>query len=288
MSGGVSAVGQIGTDEFYVGKPDASLLSDPFPTIPLNNQAIRNLVETRMAALQGNSLQFPPTWNDVIYAYRMVYGRFGNELGNFANLARNMPNLVAAYSPASEMRYTTGQGSTQGTTSTSEVTGKTPVFPNSQVFDAGRSQAATGLSTIPLAAGTLDNLVWLWLVHQEPTAGQSPVMSLRRTASTDFLSFVRTNATTVTVTRTVASTPTTERTITVPTTEPLNQSAYALRINGTVAKFYLNGTQYDSWTLNAAAQSLTGLNVGFDIGAVGRMVQGEVEVWSTNYPGFSS
>jgi hypothetical protein len=282
MSGGVSAIGQIGTDEFYADKPDANLLSDPFPTIVLTNNAVRNLVETRMAALMGKSLPFPPSWNDVVYAYRMIYGRYGNSLGDFNKLARNMPNLLAAYSPAAEMRYTTGTGVAQGTTGT-DVTGKTATFATSQVFDAGRIQAATGLSIIPLAAGSLDNMVWLWLVHQEPTVGQSPVMSLRRTASTDFLSFVRTNATTVTVTRTVASTPTTERTITVLATEPLNTSAYALRINGTVAQFYLNGTLYDTWTLNAAAQSLTGLNVGFDIGAVGRMVMGELEVWSTNY-----
>jgi len=281
------AVMQIGTDGGFVDKPDATGFSDPFPSISLVSSGVRNLIETRMAALTGRTLQVPPTWNDVKYAYRMVHGRAGNALGKTADIARNMPNLMAAYSPAAQEAYTNGSGVAQGTTGT-DVTGKTLTFASSQVVGGMRLQAAAGLSTVPLAAGTLDNLVWVWSVHSEPTAGQSPIMSLRRTASTDMLSFVRTNATTVTVTRTVASTPTTERTITVPATEPIGNAAYAIRINTTVAQFYLNGTKYDEWTLNAAAQALTGLNVGFDVGAAGRMAMGEFEVWSTAYPGYAS
>jgi hypothetical protein len=282
-----NAVMQIGTDEYYTGKPDANGFNDPFPTLTLMSTAIRNLVETRAAALQGKSLQAPMTWNDVIYHYRMVYGQNGNAMGDYNALARRMPNLLAAYSPAGSLRYTNGQGTVQGTTDT-DTTGKTVTFPNSQVIDTVRMQAAAGVSTVTLPAGTTDNLVWVVLHHAEPTAGQSPIFSFRRTAATDFISFVRTNATTVTVTRTVASSPTTERTITVPNTEPLGNSAYAMRINGAVGSFYVNGIQYDSWTLNAAAQALNGLNVGFDIGAAGRSALGEFEVWSTAYPGYAS
>lgn len=284
----MSAVLQIGTDEFYVGKPSLNDgANDPFPTIPLTSQAIRNLVETRMAANMGRSLNYAPTWNDVVYNYRNTYGRNGNELGIYADLAKRLPNLLAAYSPAASLRYTLGQGTVQGTSDT-DSKGNTLTFPNSQIIDGVRLQAATGLSTVTLPAGTTDNLVWIWLAHAEPTAGQGPTMSLKRTASTDFVSFVRTNATTVTVTRTVASTPTTERTITVPNTEPLGNSAYAFRQNGTVGQFYLNGTKYDEWTLNAAVQSMTGLNVGFDISAIGRVAMGEFEVWNTNYPNWAS
>jgi hypothetical protein len=282
-----NAVMQIGTDELYVGKPDVNGFNDPFPTIPVLSRPIRNLVETRLAAMQGKTLPHPLTWNDVVFAYRSVYGRFGNELGNYADFAKKVPGLLFAYSPAAQLRYSNAQGAVQGTTDT-DVTGKTITFPASQVLDATRAQAATGASTVSLGAGVTDNLVWVVLHHAEPTAGQSPVLSLRRTAATDFLSFVRTNATTVTVTRTVASSPTTERTITIPNTEPLGNSAYAMRINGTVASFYVNGTQYDSWTLNAAAQSLSGVNVGFDIGAAGRSALGEFEVWTTNLPNTAS
>jgi hypothetical protein len=276
-----NAVMQIGTDEMYLGKPDAAGFNDPFPTIPLQSTALRNLVETRAAALQGKSLPHPYTWNDVVYGYRSVYGRHGNEFGNYADRARKVPGLLAAYSPAAMLRYTNGAGGVQGTTDTDAV-GNTVTFPNSQILDSVRMQAATGVSTVTLPAGTIDNLVWVVLHHAEPTAGQSPVFSFRRTAATDFLSFVRTNATTVTVTRTVASTPTTERTITIPNTEPLGNSAYAMRINGAVASFYVNGIQYDSWTLNAASQAFTGINVGFDVAAAARGALGEFEVWNTN------
>lgn len=276
-----NAVMQIGTDEYYMDKPDANGYNDPFPTLSLQSSSIRNLVETRAAACQGKSLQHPFTWNDVIYGYRSVYGRNGNALGNFADLAKRVPNLLAAYSPSASLRYTNGQGGVQGTTDT-DSTGRTVTSPSSQVIDTVRMQAATGVTSVTLPTGTTDNLVWVVLHHAEPTAGQSPVFSFRRTAATDFLSFVRTNATTVTVTRTVASAPTTERTITIPNTEPLGNSAYAMRINGTIGSFYVNGTQYDSWTLNAAAQALAGLNVGFDIAAAGRAALGEFEVWNTN------
>lgn len=283
----MSAVLQLGTDEEYIDKPDANGFNDPFPSIPLSNYAIRNLVETSIAARTGRSLAFPPTWNDIIFNYRNVYGRFGNALGNYNDLAKRVPNLLAAYSPAAQLRYTSGAGGVQGTTDT-DVTGKTLTLASGQVIDGVRLQAATGLSTVTLPAGFTDNLVWVWLTHGESTAGQGPVMSCKRTASTDFLSMVRTNATTVTITRTVATTPTTERTVTVPAAEPLGNSAYALRQNGTVGQFYLNGTKYDEWTLNAAVVSMTGLNVGFDISAVARVAMGEFEVWMTNYPGFVS
>jgi len=276
-----NAVMQIGTDELYVGKPDANGFNDPFPTMVLMQSSVRNLVETRAAACQGRGLAHPYTWNDVMYGYRSVYGRNGNELGNFNDLAKKVPGLLAAYSPAASLRYTNGQGGVQGTTDT-DSTGRTVTGPSGQVLDSVRMQAAAGLTTVTLPTGTFDNLVWVVLHHAEPTVGQSPIFSFRRTASTDFMSFVRTNATTVTVTRTVASAPTTERTITIPSTEPLGNSAYGIRINGPLCSFYVNGTQYDSWTLNAAAQALNGLNVGFDVSAAARGALGEFEVWNTN------
>ncbi len=283
----MSAVQQIGTDEFYMGKATSDGFADPFPTVPLTSVSIRNLVETRMAALSGRSLAWAPTWNDVVYGYRSVYGRNANELGVFADLAKRVPNLVAAYSPAASLRYTNGAGSVQGTSDT-DSTGKTLTLATGQIIDGARVQAATGLSTVTLPAGTTDNLVWLFLAHTEPTAGQGPIMSMKRTASTDFLSLVRTNATTVTITRTVASSGTTERTVTVPATEAIGGAAYAIRQNGTVGQFYLNGTKYDEWTLNAAVVSMTGINVGFDITAAGRTLMGEFEVWSTLAPSYVS
>ena len=181
-----NAVMQIGTDEFYMGKPDANGYNDAFPTMPLLSSAIRNLAETRMAALKGSSLEHPLTWNDVMFAHRSVFGRNGNELGNFADLPRRVPNLLAAYSPSASLRYTNGQGTVQGTTDT-DSTGRTVTAPNSQVIDTVRMQAAAGPSTVTLPTGATDNLVWVVLHHAEPTAGQSPIFSCRRTAATDFL-----------------------------------------------------------------------------------------------------
>lgn len=282
----MSAVIQIGTDEHYTDKPSSNGTDDPFPTIPLSNQTIRNLVETRMAALSGRTLQVPPTWNDVVYAYRMVYGRSGNALGNFANLARNVPNLLSAYSAASRLAYTTADGTLTSTTDT-DVTGKTLTGSTGQVVGGLRLQAAAAIATIPLAAGSTDNLVWLIALHGEPAVAATGIFNLRYTDATNFIRIFRASGTLFTVEKTVATVVTTERSVTVPAAEPLSGGAIALRINGTVAQFYMNGTLYDQWTLSAGAQGLTGLLYGFT-NTVSRNALGEMEVWSTNYPGFAS
>jgi len=283
----MSAVIQIGTDEHFTGQANGAGLDDPFPTQVVTNGAIRNLVECRQAALMGKSLPFPPTWNDVVYAHRMIYGRSRNELGNFAQLARQVPNLLFAYSPAAKLGYSAAGGTVTGTTDT-DVTGKTFTQAQGQIINGVRIQVANGVSTAPLAAGTLDNLVWLMLAYGEPAVAAASILYLRRTDASNWIRVFRQSATNVRIEKDVTAAVTTERDITIPATEPISGSAYAVRINGTVCQVYVNGTMYDSFTLSAGAQGLTGLQVGFDTTAAARAAMGEIEVWSTVYPGFAS
>ena len=263
---------RIGTDEGFVGNYGVPGSSDPTPTVSLGDYRIKRLIETRMAAMGGKTLPFTLSWNDIVFAYRMIYTREAT--------ARLPSNLLFAYSPAAKLAYSNAYGRAQETTDT-DVTGKTFTLASGQLVDQGRQQAAAGVSTAPLATGFTDNLVWIMLAHGEPAVAAHPILYARRTDASNWLRLTRQSATNVRLEKDVATTITTERDTTIPATEPLSGSAYALRINGTVAQIYVNGTKYDEFTLSAGAQGLTGLQIGFDVGAAGRAVMGELEVWST-------
>lgn len=271
------AVLHIGTNEGFTGRPGLTGTDDPFQSLPVSEYRYKRLAETRAAALQGKTLPYQMSWNDVVYAYRMVYDKA-------TGMGSRLPtNLMFAYSPGAKLGYSANYGRAQETTDT-DVTGKTITLAAGQVVGQTRMQAATGVSTAPLAAGTLDNLVWLMLAHGEPAVAAAPIMYARRTDANNWIRFFRQSTTNVRIEKNVASTTTTERDVTVPSTEPIVGSAYAIRINGTICSVYVNGIQYDSFTLSAGAQGLTGLQVGFDMTAAGRAVMGELEVWSTNAP----
>jgi len=270
-------VQQIGSELGFVENPVAGQsLQDPFPNTNLMSMPYRRLAETRQAALSGKNA-IALTWNDVLYAHRMVYTKV-NQLGS-----RLPTNLLFAYSPGAKLAYTTAMGGVTGTTDT-DVTGKTFTQAQGQIIDGVRIQVANGVSTAPLATGQTDNQVWLMLAHGEPAVAAASIMYARRTDANNWIRFFRQSATNVRIEKDVASATTTERDITIPTTEPISGSAYAIRINGTICQVFVNGTLYDQFTLSAGAQGLTGLQVGFDTTAAARAGMGELEVWSTAAP----
>lgn len=271
------AVLHIGTNEGFTGRPGLTGTDDPFTVLPVSDYRYKRLAETRAAALQGKTLPYQMNWNDVVFAHRMVYDKA-------TGLGPRLPtNLMFAYSPAAKLAYSQNYGRAQETTDT-DVTGKTITTAAGQIIGQGRVQVANGVSTAPLAAGTTDNLVWIMLAQGEPAVAAAPIMYARRTDANNWIRFFRQSATNVRIEKDVATTITTERDVTVPATEPIVGSAYAIRINGATCSVYVNGTQYDSFTLSAGAQGLTGLQVGFDTTAAARAVMGELEVWSTLAP----
>lgn len=271
---------RIGSDE---GFSDAGVygLTDPFPTMPLDSLYIRRLVETRKVAMadQVNCQAIGvPSWNDVAFAHRSVYAK----IGALGALPRN---LLFAYSPAAKLGYTQAMGGATGTTDT-DVTGKTITFPASAIMDSARLVTTTGTFTAPLAAGSLDNQVWLFGAHGEEGVGLN-YFYLRYTDANNWIRIHRQSTIVVRIEKNVASVVTTEADIAVPATEPSVGSVYALRINGAVGKVYVNGTLYATLALSAGAQALTGLLVGGAAAIVARGLVGEIEVWSTLPPYFT-
>jgi hypothetical protein len=271
---------RLGNNEGY---NDAGVigLQDAFPTQPLDTTAIRRLTETRMCALaNANKIQDVgvPSWNDVMFAHRRIYAAT-RSMGGVA------PNLLVAYSPAANLGYDVdGRGAIQGTTETDE-TGKTVTLPASSSWDGARTVSTAQIATVPLAAGTTDNLAWVQLCHIENsvTASIATFMYARYTDANNWLRLSRQSATNVRLEKDVAAVVTTEADFVVSATEPFDGSAYALRINGTLASVYCNGLKLGTVTLSAGAQALVGLLTG-QIVPVSRGALGELEVWSTNSP----
>jgi hypothetical protein len=272
----------LGTQEGYNDVGNVGY-NDPFPSVYLVQQAYRNLVETRMAAL-ANVPRIQdvgvPTWNDVVLGYRNVYG--SQALGNLPR------NLLAAFSPSGQFGY--GNRNTYGSASaanSTDVTGKTVTYGAAVLTPVGLLGNATASSvvTINTGTGTTKGIVVVGITGPGDPADYTDYVYAMRTDVNNWIRVYRQSATNVRFESNVATTVATIADYTVATTEQNGGSAAAIRINtDNTYSVYYNGVRLGTGTLAVPVQGLTGTLVGMAADTPAADVVWEFEAWSTAPP----
>lgn len=270
----------LGTQEGY-GDVGNVGYNDPFPSVYLAQQAYRNLVETRAAALANVSrIQDVgvPTWNDVILGVRNVYGN--------ASLGSLPKNLLAAFSPAGQFGYANrnAYGSAAAANST-DVTGKTVTFASAVLTPIGLLGNATASSVVTINAGVTKGIVVAGIMGPGDPTDTTDYLYAMRTDANNWVRAYRQSTTNVRFESDVASTVATIADYTVASTEQNSGSALAIRINtdNTYAVYY-NGVRLGTGTLAAPVQALTGTLIGTAADTPAADVVWEFEAWSTTPP----
>lgn len=256
----------IGTTEGHAGVGTTAASSavgfqDPFPYDELLSYPVRRFCETFMAAGQGQTLQFKPSWNDCVNLYRTLFTR--------GAMGSPPPNLIAGFSPGRLLGNLNPPAINLAQVSNfvDPVTGATINVANANVNRGSIDLAAVGSTTVVAQA---DNLMVVGLISQDPGLFTGPLVTIRRTDGSNYIRAFRQSATNLRVEKNVAGVATTEQDLTVPTAEPISGAAIGIRVNGTNMKVFLNGTMYGNFTMSAGAQSLTGTEAGFSIVDVAR------------------
>lgn len=244
----------LGTDEGFA-EPSVTGESNPFPYTNLFSVPYRRLAKNRMAGLGNKTADFELNHNDIIAAHRGVYtGR---------QSARN-PRLLVAFDPAAGQAYNgaTVPANPRGATNTiQDGTGKNVASPGDLTRAMGEAiSSAAGLVSVD--AGRANDLFSNFLTLSDTDLAAATRYVTRATDANNYISMFRQAAGTLRVERNVAGAVATERDITIPTTTPATGNAFGLRLSGTTAAVFMNGTKLDEWTLNAGAQGLTGTRVG--------------------------
>ncbi len=237
-----------------------------FPSTSFLNGPMRRLGETRMAMLRGQSLDYVPSWNDLLMSHRETYDR--NFRGTRAQQILLSPRRFAFKSDAlfgkveqklQDQGFAGGSGSLYDQRDPSAI----------QTASGG---PATGIATsggvIPSTAGqwsyslgAADRMGAVALLPNDPGLALQAYIAINVTAATDMIRIFRQSATNWRIERVVASTPATELDIaTTAAIDPPGSSAMAIRRDGTRCRAFANGRKIADFTLNAAAQALTGTN----------------------------
>jgi len=266
----------LGTDEGFL-EPSLPGQSNPAPFENLHADIYRRLDMNRRAGLSNRTLDWAPTQNDVVNGHRNVY--------TTRQASRN-PRLLAAFQPGAGAAYTLAAVPMDGRKATGTIldsTGKAIASPGDlSRGPVGAMSSAAGLVSLDLGTGRSNGIFCQWLTMADTDLGATTQYVARTTDASNYIGLSRQAATNLRVTRNVAGTPATERDITIPTTTPATGNAFGLRLDGTSAQAFLNGVKLDDWTLNAAAQGLTGTRLGVVI-AAGAHVYNPIsyfEAWS--------
>lgn len=244
---------------------------DPFPTEELNSYYNRRYIETVMATLQGQSLGFRPSWNDIVYSYRMAHTK--------GSVGAQPPKLIAGFNPARLLGQqnpailnTTFAGSY-----VDPVTGVTITTGTSTNSKGSLDVSVAGVVTVPAQN---DNLAVIALLSQDPALFTGPLLHIRRTDANNWIRVSRQSATNIRIEKDVATVVTTELDTTVAASEVITGAAIGIRINGTRCRLFLNGGMIADFTLSAGAQGLAGTLAGVEIADVLRHKGEAFSVWS--------
>lgn len=250
----------LGTDEGFA-EPSLPGQSNPFTLENLQAVPYRRLQKTRRAMLENVTYNVEPQVNDVIRGHRSVYTD---------RLTARNPRVLAAFHPGAAAAYTGGElpvAIRQATGTILEGTGKAVASPGDLVrTPMGAISSAAGLVSVNLGTGRSNEVAVAWLSANDQD-GTSQKYLARVTDVNNWIGIHRQAAGNLRVERNVASAVATERDIPIPTSTPITGNAFGLRLSGTSASVFLNGVKVDEWTLNAAAQGLTGTLMGVLIGA---------------------
>lgn len=244
---------------------------DPFPTEELNSYFNRRYIETVMATLQGGNLGFRPSWNDVVYSYRMAHTK--------GSMGAQPAKLLAGYSPVRALgQLNPAQiNVAQATNPVDPVTGATVTMTNANVTRGGVDLAAAGVVTVP---AQVDNVAIIALLSQDPGLFTGPLVHIRRTDANNWIRVSRQSATNIRVEKDVATVITTELDTTIAATESITGAAIGVRINGTRCRVFLNGGMIADFTLSAGAQGLAGTLAGVELADVARQKLEAFSVWN--------
>lgn len=257
-----------------VVSPGVPGATDAFPGQDFTTLAIRRLTENRMAGLSNKTLDFKPSWNDVLYSQRSVYDNAfpkAPQLFDALSAARLLGNLADVPTQLA-----------QGTAFTGSRGGKTWTFSaNANANDGGFIPTANG--QVVVASVGVDNVFLNALGLSDPGLTAGNWMAVKYTDANNMLRVLRQSATNVRVERVVAGTPTTELDTTiVAATDPISSSALGIRINGTVCAVFINGRKIASFTLSAGAQALAGTSVAFQTTTAGRLNNDLMEIYQVS------
>ena len=267
-----------GADEGY-SEPGVPGATNPFPHQNLHADVYSRLAKNRIAGLSNKTCDFEPSHNDVLYSHRATYTR------RFNRDAIN-PKILGAYDPGLALGYSAaGLSATPRAASGTvlDATGKLFTTPGNLVATKGGAvSSAVGLVLLPVVKNNEVFAQWLTVGDTDLAAGTKYLV--RATDVNNWIGIHRQSATNLRVERDVATVVTTERDITVPATTPATGNALGVRLSGTSASVFLNGTKVDEWTLNAAAQGLAGTQAGLLLAASGNVnsLLDCFEVWSLN------
>lgn len=244
---------------------------DPFPTEVLSSYSNRRYVETVMATLQGQSLGFKPSWNDVVYAMRLFHAK--------GTMGAVPAKLLAGYSPSRALgQLNPGQiNLAQASNPVDVVTGATVTMANASVTRGGVDLAAAGIATVP---ALVDNVAVIALLSQDPGLYTGPLVHIRRTDANNWIRVSRQSATNIRVEKDVTTTITTELDTTIAATEPTSGGALGIRINGTRCRVFYDGGMIADFTLSAGAQGLAGTLAGVELADVARQKVDAFSVWN--------
>jgi hypothetical protein len=245
----------LGTDEGFV-EPGTPGFSNPFPYENLHAITYRRLAKNRQAGLSNKTVDWEPSQNDIVASHRAVYTTRSGHTRH--------PRLLAAFNPGAGQALggaETPVSPRAASASLTDVTGKTLTHAGGSLTRSGPLglSSASSLYIIPVQA---NEIFVQWLTMGDTDLANLSKYITRTTDTGNLIQITRQAATNLRVERVVATVAATERDITVPATTPVTGNALGIRLSGTGAAVFLNGTKLDEWTLNAAAQGLTGTNIG--------------------------
>lgn len=265
-----------GTDEGYA-EPGLPGQTNPFPFTNILNRSIANLTANRMAGLANQSADYLPSWNDIMYAYRMVYTN-----RSFGTPGSSPKKLLSAFSPDAMMGYSLQDfygGYTPGPNGI-DVTGKVITFPGNQnPIKSVDVQSTPGLTTIPIGSG--NNIFVQMLTATSGDSTALPKLATKVTDANNYLRLAVISSTTLRLDRLVAGVGTTEQDFTLSAgTFNRSGNAIGIRIEGANVGVFLNGKKLGTVALSGAAQALAGTAAGVHTPTVATASVDCFEAWS--------
>lgn len=238
-----------------VVQPGATGAQNVFTGADFSTLSIRRLTKNRMAGLRGTTLDFDPSWNDILYSHRCTYDNAFPKYNRLYAALESARQLGAAVDVPNSLA--------QGTAFVDPRTGVTWTFSANANGNVGGFKASAAGQLVVASAG-VDNVYVQAQQLTDPGLTVGGWVAVKYASSTEMLRVFRQSATNVRVERVVAGTPTTELDITVvAATDPVSGSALGIRVAGATCTVYLNGRRIASFALSATAQAFAGTGVAF-------------------------
>lgn len=257
----------IGNDQNFTRPSDVGN-NDPFPGFDHTRNAVRRLAENRIAGVANKTIDFEPTWNDVLFAHRAVFD------SEFTKPSK----LFAALDPSRYIGLSQELSAAQGTAFVDARAGVTWTF-SANANGVAEAFVPTANGQVVVASAGADNIFAQTLAVQDPGLTAGNWIAINYTDANNHLRVYRQSATNVRVERVVSGTPTTELdTTVVAATDPVAGSALGIRRTGTACSVFLNGRRIANFTLSATAQGFAGTGVAFQTVTGGRTLNGPMEI----------